>query len=160
MPQTLAPRSPLVRRRAWSLPARLLLMLALPAAGLNLASAQGASPTPPGSAGGSKTEAAVAPKSEAAKTPKAETATTPKSETAVASKTAPAAPARVPDQVWSTQPSPVPAYISGGGGAAVIVAPVVVPPGGGRPGTAPRPHPGAGAGAERPAGVFRPESGR
>lgn len=77
------------------------------------------------------------------------------------------APARVPDRVWSTQPSPVPAYISGGSGGAVIVAPVVVPPGGVRPGPMPRPphgaagitgtgSAGAGVGTDRPAGVIRP----
>ncbi|MEI8305202.1 MAG: hypothetical protein WCG13_18120 [Burkholderiales bacterium] len=175
MPQNARSRSPAVHPSARSLPARLLLALVLPAAGLNLAAAQTASPAPAGAAGGSKAEAATAPKTAseparktapvtARKTDAAAAVSPPPAAPAAAAATAtapaPVAPARVPDQVWSTQPSPVPAYISGGG-AAVIVAPVVVPPVGVRPGPAPRPHPGvpgsAGAGTDRPAGVIRPE---
>ncbi|MBU6270931.1 MAG: hypothetical protein KGQ67_06485 [Betaproteobacteria bacterium] len=133
----------------------LLLALALPLVGLPPAAAQ--TPPPARQAG-----------SDPAKKPEADTVRKAESD-------APAspAPARVPDRVWSTQPSPVPAYISGGSGGAVIVAPVVVPHGVVRPGPAPRALPGAGvsgaggtgganaaspaSGSDRPAGVIRPE---
>ena len=102
-----------------------------------------------------------------AQTPaRADAGTEKRSDPGVVTGGAPGVPGRTPDRVWSTQPSPVPAYISGGaaGGSAVIVAPMVLPPGAARLPTPPTPLPGRGtegapAGPDRPAGAPRPERG-